>query len=292
MDWLENQLKSLIEKTVSEYESVATQDPKVESAEDGTLRGEVLDKILESQEAERKRLWQQLQKLEDERVSKQQHRILMDIPETDPLKKALLTYMHESHDITQEITKQMKKVNIITRVEDTVIELQFREDLDKKIGQFIRAVDYIKEERRKVEEKLKEETRVLEECQEVHEALREKERSLNLGPTSESLQMRLRELQVSLQKKFQEDSDDLVDFLDQYYPPHPVDGAGPMGDECEIKTILEELMNQAFLNPDNPYIMLTPGTYWTPYIETLVKAGLVSYSPDDSTQICLEDFRY
>lgn len=50
-------------------------------------------------------------------------------------------------------------------------------------------------------------------------------------------------------------------------------------------------MNRAFSNPDNPYIELVPGTYWTPYIQALSNAGILKYHPEDSSQVRLEDFR-
>lgn len=50
-------------------------------------------------------------------------------------------------------------------------------------------------------------------------------------------------------------------------------------------------MNQAFSTPENPYIKLVPGTYWTPYIQTLANAGILRYHSKDSTLVRLEDFR-
>lgn len=65
-----------------------------------------------------------------------------------------------------------------------------------------------------------------------------------------------------------------------------------MGEQCELKELLEELMNQAVDSPDNPYIKLVPGTYWSPYIQTLVKGGVVKYHPTDSSFIRINDFTY
>lgn len=59
---------------------------------------------------------------------------------------------------------------------------------------------------------------------------------------------------------------------------------------CELKFILEDLMNLAVINPSDPYLRLEKGTYWTPYIETIVKAGIAVRHPEDSFRIRLVDF--
>lgn len=44
----------------------------------------------------------------------------------------------------------------------------------------------------------------------------------------------------SLKKKYNESLEDMSDFLDEYYPPHPVDNANEFSrDECELKKIVE-----------------------------------------------------
>lgn len=36
---------------------------------------------------------------------------------------------------------------------------------------------------------------------------------------------------------------------------------------------------------------LEPGTYWTPYIETLIKAGIAKRHPEEPRKLRLVDFR-
>ena len=50
-------------------------------------------------------------------------------------------------------------------------------------------------------------------------------------------------------------------------------------------------MNQAFHNPENPYITLEPGTYWSPYIHTLLRSDIAEFHPEESDMIRLVDFR-
>lgn len=50
-------------------------------------------------------------------------------------------------------------------------------------------------------------------------------------------------------------------------------------------------MNLAVIHPSNPYIQLEQGTYWPPYVETLIKAGIAVRHPDDALRIRLVDYR-
>jgi hypothetical protein len=53
---------------------------------------------------------------------------------------------------------------------------------------------------------------------------------------------------------------------------------------------IQQLMNQAYVSPDAPYIKLEQGTYWSPYIQTLIKGGIIKYHPEDANLVCLKDF--
>lgn len=44
---------------------------------------------------------------------------------------------------------------------------------------------------------------------------------------------------VHLQKQYDKDAADMSDFLDNHFPPHIVSGAGILGEECNLKDILE-----------------------------------------------------
>jgi centromere protein K len=49
-------------------------------------------------------------------------------------------------------------------------------------------------------------------------------------------------------------------------------------------------MNHAYASLDDPYIELEPGTYYSPYIQTLLKGGIIKYHPEDSRRVRLNDF--
>jgi hypothetical protein len=60
MSIFEKSLLDIIAKATEEYETVAKSDPIVKSTENGTVRGDILDIILEQQRTQRKELWDKL----------------------------------------------------------------------------------------------------------------------------------------------------------------------------------------------------------------------------------------
>jgi hypothetical protein len=53
-------LANLISKATKEYENVAKNDPVIESIDDNTTRGDVLDVIIDTQTQEKRELWDKL----------------------------------------------------------------------------------------------------------------------------------------------------------------------------------------------------------------------------------------
>jgi hypothetical protein len=50
-----NQLEAIISKATDDYDKISKNEPLVESSEDGTARGNVLDVIIKQQNAEKKK---------------------------------------------------------------------------------------------------------------------------------------------------------------------------------------------------------------------------------------------
>jgi hypothetical protein len=67
------------------------------------------------------------------------------------------------------------------------------------------------------------EKRVLTECLDVYEALEAKKRELAEVVNIQSYSDQLKEEQAMLESVYKQDKEDLVDFMDEYFPPHPVD---------------------------------------------------------------------
>ncbi|GAA5797529.1 hypothetical protein HPULCUR_002917 [Helicostylum pulchrum] len=283
-------IKAIIAKATEEYEAIATIVPVKPSKEDGTTRGFELDFILSEQEAERKQLWDKLYELEEKRIEKGKNKAIGEPTPTD--RKELLKLITLDKQIVEKVEDEMSKLNIHDTLDDTILELKYRERQEAQVKQFIKAIESLERQVEEVKAAISRETRAISECEEIKVNLLGSERVLKTEvEVKETSGNKLRAELVLLQKKYEVDIKEMSDFLDENYPVHVVDGAGPLGDECDLKILLEQLLNEAYRHPENPYLPLRKGEYWSPYIETLVKGGIASYHPQDATLICLENFR-
>jgi hypothetical protein len=57
-----------------------------------------------------------------------------------------------------------------------------------------------------------------------------------------------------------------------------------------LKDMLKGLMNQTYSNPDNPYIEFDPDKVWSPYVGTLIRAGIAKRHPNDANMFKLVEF--
>ncbi|KAI8374115.1 centromere protein Cenp-K [Radiomyces spectabilis] len=299
--WFEEHIKSLISQAADDFDDTVAADTVLQEPGDGGARDQMLDQVLAAQKAQREQLWQKLHELEDT----YKHAVQPSLCGEDqtPEKKLLSQYMYEERELSSELEKQMNDVNVISRPSDqTIVELQFKESLFRSTDQLHQALAFIEAELKESVETLQRETAVLKECKEIRSVLTDKlDRVRNGGQHIAAPDSQMEKI-PAIRQKHNATMGDLIDFLDMYYPPHPcespepadedMDGArDPNANFCELKFILEDLMNQVVMNPSNPYITLEPGTYWPPYIETLVKAGIALRHPEDSSKIRLADFR-
>ncbi|KAG2232484.1 hypothetical protein INT48_007397 [Thamnidium elegans] len=283
-------IKALIAKATKEYEVIATNVPMKSSKEDGTTRGFELDFILSEQETERKQLWDKLYELEDKRIEKGKNKAIGEPIPTN--RKELLKLITLDKQIVEKVEDEMSKLNIHEALDDTLLELKYRERLEAQVKQFEKAIESLERQVEQVKAAIAREKRAITECDEIKVDLLVSEQNLKTEiQVKETSADRLRAELVLLQKKYEVDIKEMSDFLDEHYPVHVVDGAGPLGDECDLKILLEQLLNEAYRHPENPYLPLRRGEYWSPYVETLIKGGIASYHPEDANLLCLENFR-
>lgn len=98
------------------------------------------------------------------------------------------------------------------------------------------------------------EKRAVTECDEIKVNLLVSEQALKTEvDAKETSSDRLRAELVLLQKKYEVDIKEMSDFLDEHYPAHVVDGAGPLGDECDLKILLEVRYSIEFTKNESIY---------------------------------------
>ncbi|KAI7866687.1 uncharacterized protein EV154DRAFT_454007, partial [Mucor mucedo] len=283
-------LKALISKATDEYKDIATKDPIVESTEDGTSRGEVLDRILAQQAVEKAALWDKLYQLEHERFESMDHVVFG--PPVPKDRKELETIMTLDQHIVEKLDAELEKLNLDDRPNDDLLEIEYRDKLQSEVNHLEQTLVYLNQELKNIMQASQTEQTVLEECIASNKLLLQVESHYTdeLEDNQKSTDRLAAEFAL-LQKKYVESLQDISDFLDEYYPPHPVDSDFLTSDECDLKKVIEHLLNRAFTHPENPYIALRPGTYWSPYIETLINARIAHYHPEDQNLLGLTDHR-
>ncbi|KAL0087827.1 hypothetical protein J3Q64DRAFT_1697610 [Phycomyces blakesleeanus] len=290
--WLSNQLQSLIAKAANDFDETVATEPIVQSEDDGTARGMLLDSILASQKSQRDILWKRLHQLEDQYEEAGLQRVYGDIEDSD--EKLLSVYMYEERELIKEEGVQRKAAfQIESPPEEDVLNLQLKEQLEKTVNQLKVAVDHIKNELKRARSALSSENTILEECKTIKTGFAKKLAEAQESGNSQRLPNKFTEKSRRLRAEIRYTSGELIKFADTYFPSHAVDGEEGNEDaaQCELKYIIEDLMNKGSNTADlDPFIELQPGEYWTPYIETLVKAGIAVYHPQDARKICLADF--
>ncbi|KAI8082935.1 centromere protein Cenp-K [Halteromyces radiatus] len=292
---LEEHLENLVLKAAKDFDQIAGKEPTVTDDNNASLPNTLLDKVLTEQKEERDRLWKELHELEEQENDANEG-YTFDEEELPQDRKQLAIYMYEEQELLRELAKQEQHVNMVNFESGKVIpELRFRQRLMTSIKEMKQLLTFLREQVTEAKALYQQEDRGLEESQQLQDALTAKLTEIETfgAPT---LSMNVREKVMKARTQYQATMENLVDFLDEYYPPHLIDSAHLTEDNnpqnlCELKFILEDLMNRAVLSPSNPYIELEDGTYWSPYIETLVKGGIAERDPSNFRRLRLVDFR-
>lgn len=140
--------------------------------------------------------------------------------------------------LVRKVTSEMSNINVIEREEEAITDIKFREKLQIQNEQLQETIEFIKKDLITVLRDKEKEKNTLRECKKVGEDLKQRLEKLEEATDVNSIESARAEL-LALKKKYEVDIKDMSDFLDAHYPVHPVDGAGPLGDECELKIIVE-----------------------------------------------------
>ncbi|KAG2177114.1 hypothetical protein INT43_007770 [Umbelopsis isabellina] len=183
--------------------------------------------------------------------------------------------------------------------DEALKELLAKKHLIGTTAELEQALLLLQQELAAAKEQLSEQQEMLQEHQQVRDALTKKLIDVEAAIDSEESPIgKLREEYRDMNANYRRIMNNLHDFLDQTYPPKsvrisaraPPGGQEDMEVEFSLKDLLMELMNASYNSP-NSYLRLEEGTYWPPYIETLIKARIVVRHPTDATKLKLEDYR-
>ncbi|XP_067880238.1 centromere protein K [Heterodontus francisci] len=162
----------------------------------------------------------------------------------------------------------------------------------------------VRTKKKSLQEQLEREQKWLQEQLEMEKSLLEKpedqqQNFLTLSENSVIQKMKINMEKVTLQKEKLLAA--LGNFLDVHYPP-PSEAEtsqkkvrmAPARSEntanlITLHEILEHLMTKAMKSPHDPYVELDD-SFWPPYVEALLRYGVVLRHPDDPHRIRLEEF--
>ncbi|KAI8359139.1 hypothetical protein BD560DRAFT_405426 [Blakeslea trispora] len=290
---MESAIKEVIANAAKSYIETATTDPVVSSEEDGSSRGDFLDQVIKEQKTENKLLWDKLYELEQKRRQNGRHKVFSSNPEyATPSRKMLSALMYEHRDLSTQITAEMSKGDLMTKPSDVILEMMHRERLEKEIKEYTTAIEFVREQLNDATLTLKEEQTILAETELLFTGLRKEKQRLAHEIRFKLTKEHLRQERIRLEEMIKRDQNDFIDFLDEFYPPRFSNTSNPTKSmKCDLKAIIEELMNKAVNSPDNAYITLEPDAYWMPYIQTLIQAQIAHYHPQDAKRVRLYDFK-
>ncbi|CAO3586694.1 unnamed protein product [Absidia cylindrospora] len=290
---LQEHLRFLMQQAAKDFDTSASKDPSVVSEEDGTIRSLELDQVLANQKRERESLWKKLHQIEENQRTLKANHVFGGAVASD--RKRLLMLLYEEQELSREREKQEKAIPTVSPPDNEIIpDLQFKERLQRSVEEMTQLVSFLKEQVKDAKAAYQREVSIGDETQQVQEVITGKITELERDGVA-SAAMNNREKLVKARQQYQLVMDNLMDFLDDHYPPHLVDRADLTDNDpqnlCQLKFILEDLMNRAVLDPSNPYIELQEGAYWSPYIETLVKGNIAERHPKNPRRLKLVDFR-
>ncbi|CAI2183175.1 17069_t:CDS:2 [Funneliformis geosporum] len=144
----------------------------------------------------------------------------------------------------------------------------------------------------------------LNESEIIHDTLLDKLKRFqqNIGSMTQKSEIGvIREKINTVRKDFDTLMYEFRKFADTNFPPQDcasdeimIDNSDDLENENEImlslKDMIEDLMNQTYSNPNNPYLKFDPDRVWNPYVETLIRAGIAKRHPNDANMLKLVEF--
>ncbi|XP_078061458.1 centromere protein K [Mustelus asterias] len=180
-----------------------------------------------------------------------------------------------------------------------------KQELQNTDRQLEMILSCVRARKKSLQEELEREQKWLQEQLEMEKALQEKledqqqQDFLTLSKNSVIQKMKINMEKVTLRKEKLLSA--LGNFLDVHYPP-PAEAevgrkaarlASTRGDNAAgfitLHEILEHLMTKTMKTPHDPYLELDD-SFWPPFVEALLRYGVVLRHPEDPHRIRLEEF--
>ncbi|XP_067832319.1 centromere protein K isoform X2 [Heptranchias perlo] len=203
-----------------------------------------------------------------------------------------------------ELSVQKNRVPKPLPINQEVLTCLGKQELQNADKQLEMILSCVRTKKKSLQEQLEREQKWLQEQLELEKTLQEKHEDqqqnfLTLSENSVIQKMKMKMEKVTLEKENLLTA--LGNFLDVHYPPpSEVEATGkkkrlaPKRGEntanlITFHEILEHLMTKSMKSPQDPYVEVSE-SFWPPYVEALLRYGVVSRHPEDPHRIRLEDF--
>uniref|UniRef100_UPI00398E44BE centromere protein K isoform X2 n=1 Tax=Pristiophorus japonicus TaxID=55135 RepID=UPI00398E44BE len=202
-----------------------------------------------------------------------------------------------------ELSVQKDRISKPLLINQEVLTCLGKQELQNADAQLEMILSCVRSRKKTLQQELEREQRWLQEQLEMEKSLQEKRTEhpqfLTLSENSVVQKMKLNMEKVTSQKEKLLSA--LGNFLDEHYPlpnqartsgkkkrPAPEVGADT-DNLITFHEVLERLMTKAMKSPHDPYVELDD-RFWPPYVEALLRYGVVSRHAEDPQRIRLEPF--
>ncbi|XP_062984082.1 centromere protein K [Elgaria multicarinata webbii] len=220
------------------------------------------------------------------------------LPDSDP-KLSLL--MKRLKALSAEFNQwQKRKPEIMTANPDVLVALG-RDQLQKLDYDLEMVLSTIHAKNKKLKQDLLREQKWLEEQQQLIDCLNQTEKEIGNQVVQFSEKRAFQELKSKMMKiKAYKDGilNALGEFLEEHFPLPEESGTAKkkrhLSEEPNVQLItlheiLESLISRLIDTPHDPYITIS-ASFWSPYIELLLRYGIGLRHPEDPNRIRLENF--
>uniref|UniRef100_UPI00398EA4BA centromere protein K isoform X3 n=1 Tax=Pristiophorus japonicus TaxID=55135 RepID=UPI00398EA4BA len=181
-----------------------------------------------------------------------------------------------------ELSVQKDRISKPLLINQEVLTCLGKQELQNADAQLEMILSCVRSRKKTLQQELEREQRWLQEQLEMEKSLQEKRTEhpqfLTLSENSVVQKMKLNMEKVTSQKEKLLSA--LGNFLDEHYP---------LPNQARTSGKKKRLMTKAMKSPHDPYVELDD-RFWPPYVEALLRYGVVSRHAEDPQRIRLEPF--
>ncbi|CAG8693521.1 10379_t:CDS:2 [Funneliformis mosseae] len=204
----------------------------------------------------------------------------------------------EEKRLDEEIVEQKKNQRNVTTKPHVLRELSVMKEVHQTIENYQNILPRLHKEINEIKNQIIRERDTLNESEIIHDTLLDKLKKLQQNDGSMTQKSEIGDIKEKIntvRKDFDILMDELRKFADTNFPPQEmIENSDDLENENErmlsLRDMLEDLMNQTYSNPNNPYLKFDPGKVWNPYVETLIRAGIAKRHPNDANMLKLVEF--